>query len=769
MTSIIIKRLALFILLLSTLGFAQDPTCETKEDDIYKMMFGNVSLWKPSGFSSSAITDPCDHTKIIPTTNYTSAIVAAVGKFGIALFLSMFLFEAFRRLLSGNGLHFTNSVRLYVSSAPVAVILGLAVTGGYETLITTIVITPIEAVVNSVMSIGSADLLNKFSLAYDKYAEANGEASSLLSFMAITSLSIPVILANAFILISLVIIWVMSLYISVMCTVVMCLGPLFLPFLVFQPLSQIGWNWVRTMIAYPMMCIVGAVVTSLLMGANMLNFTVETGQSASYLVSIATSIMFILVIIMVPSITNGFMQGVQSSPMSAGRALSRSVGNLFGGAASGAVLAGGGATYTAGKAAQVTTTTAVKGASVASWVSGGMEGGLGGFKEAFTASAERYRAHQIGGKIAGTGAAAFGHEAQRVVPGLSALVGGAKAAQRGWEKDRASDWSGNKASWEKTHADWGGKPGNWEEAAKKQSPKSQHAEIMGFAYQAYGKETTEQMEKATGANYNSFGDIPAGMHKYDFMKARVDEILAKNGIVPEKSYLNSTPFEFSAAIKNDPFLSNNDKEYLQATNAKLVSAGVSPEDLAFALRAEAVHRSGNPLAMMTYPAYMQLSRESKQEYLQTIAKKYDREYDTTKLPTNFLPRPIAGRTYEESILTSMDRRLSKPKKPQKEHPDFSMPAGDDPKMTQQPGGSSKSERDQGSAPDFSRMSYNRFLEMNQDSRRAYIAYVSNKHGLGFDLSKLPDEFIPYQGNNRTYEQGVLKALNHYFNHSERNK
>lgn len=804
-----VKWILCAILLLAPLCFAQDPKCSTDQDDIYSLMFGGHSLWKPSGFSSSSIADPCDHTKKVATVNYTSGIISVVGKFGIAIFFCMFAFEAARRLLSGQGLHFTEAIRFYATSIPVAVLLGLAVTGGYEDVITGTVIKPIEAVVGAVMSSSSDEMLKKFSSAYDSYAATNQSSSTISSFIAIFSLSIPLIIANAGILVSLVIIWVMSLYISVMCTVVMCLGPLFLPFVIFQPLSQIGWNWVKTMIAYPMMCIVGAVATSLLMGANMLNFSVETGQSSSYLVSIATSIMFILVIIMVPSITNGFMEGVQAAPMAAGRALARGVSTGLGGAASAAVLTGGAATYVAGRTTQATATMATKANAIGSWAAGSQ--GSGGFRSAVSATAERSTAHQVGGKIASAGAAAFEHESMRIVPGLRAVVGGAKAASRGWEKDKATDWSGNKSSWEKTHSDWSGKPGNWEEPAKKQNPKSQHADITGFAYQAYGKETAERLDKASGSSHHSFGEIPPGMYKYDFMKARVDELLTQYGIQPEKSYLNTSTIQFASAIKSDSFVAPKDKEYLQSLYQRMASEGASSDEIAYSLRAEAVQRSGNALAMMNYVSFMQTSKESRQEYLFYLSKKYGREYDTSTLPTNFLPRPIPGRTYEDSVVASMDRRFgvnkawsktnegseqsnessrqgfgksyssaeSQSSSPENERnkwrPSYEMTA----KQKQQRHGDyneghdyeppKKEESAKDDSRGFSKMSYNRFIDMNQDSRKDYVAYVAKKHGLSFDLSKLPDEYVPYQGKNRTYEQGVLKALNHYFTHRERIK
>jgi hypothetical protein len=361
------KYLVLILILVSLFPAKARAQCAVDETEVHSLFFNTLNLWNPNAFTNSEFKDPCDPTKVTKAGINTASIALNLGKFGIALFLALFMLEATRRMFSTEGLHFTNAIRLYATSAIVAVILSMTLIGNsgdaiYVGFIETIFMKPIAAISQMLTSNSSAEVKERFVDAYAAYSKANQDSESFWSFIPFIDLNIGLFFANALVLLALMIAWAISIYVSLMCTVVLCLGPLFLPFLVFQPLSQIGWNWIRAMIAYPMMCLVGSATTAMIMRTELLKFTVSTGEDANYISSITASITLILVSLMVPSLTNSIVGGVAGSPRSAGRQLKGAGESGLGmggsaaglGAAAGAMAGGSAVFVLAGSAAAVT-------------------------------------------------------------------------------------------------------------------------------------------------------------------------------------------------------------------------------------------------------------------------------------------------------------------------------------------------------------------------------------------------------------------------------
>jgi type IV secretory pathway VirB6-like protein len=101
----------------------------------------------------------------------------------------------------------------------------------------------------------------------------------------------------------------------------MCIGPIFIPFLVFEPFAQVGWNWIRSMILYPFACIIGSIVSTLLINTNTLKFAVKAGQQASLFTVLTASSVLILMNVMVVSIAHSLVGGSSPSARGAGRTL----------------------------------------------------------------------------------------------------------------------------------------------------------------------------------------------------------------------------------------------------------------------------------------------------------------------------------------------------------------------------------------------------------------------------------------------------------------
>jgi type IV secretory pathway TrbL component len=585
--------------------------------------------------------------------------------FGIGLLIVFFLMEAIRRIINGQSLHFTEAVRLYATTIPIAFVLSTAFIPNpavdYTTLITTIFLKPVEVVVGALLNNSTNEYLKGFGDALDSYSQGNSGSSSTGSFLAIMNLSIPVIMANAFLLISLVITWVMSLYISIMCTVMLCLGPLFLPFLVFQPVSQIGWNWIRGMIAYPMMCIVGAVISTILMKTNMQAFTAQAGPSGHYITIVAASLILLIVNISVPSITNGIVGGIHSSPLGAMSALRTGAAatyagatGAFAGAGTGGAIAGGSAAYAAGSIAE----------RLGSFFS---KRGSEGAKSWGTPNYEYDAMQSAGGKMENTGAkwqdtgkgliqtgATFGTRNSPILRTILQATGIMSSADQPY-KSFKDNWNPSRGSI------FGAQPGTWEVTAAAQSTKQQNDSLKQFAYMAYGASTSRQLEAAfaTGQVKGGFGVIPSNSDQIPFLRARLDSILLEAKIKPSKAYLLADSYNTRAEIQKDPFLTPEIQQNLLGLLDRLKEAKVPPEEIAMKIRNEAVRQSANDFALMNFPGYMSSPSPVRREYIKQVAENNGLNYDLNLLPARFIAYPVSGKTYDLAVLAALTNYFKK--------------------------------------------------------------------------------------------------------------
>lgn len=279
------------------------------------------------------------------TWDYITTIIGKLAEGGIVLGIGFFLCEAARAYLSGESLELHEAFAFYGKALLIFCILALAVTSGsaFANFISAIFFAPIEAMTGIVKSGSTATILKQIADSLADAAAANQD-SKLKWFMKLVELDVTMLMVNFFMMFALVIAWIMSLYIGIMTAMLLALGPICIPFFIFQPVSSVGWNWVKSMIAYPMMGVVGSIVTGMLMSSGMLKFAVDSGAMGQNLTSIASSVILIIVMISIPGVTSALFGGIVGSPMGAARTLTSAASTAVtaGAAAVGGALAVGG-------------------------------------------------------------------------------------------------------------------------------------------------------------------------------------------------------------------------------------------------------------------------------------------------------------------------------------------------------------------------------------------------------------------------------------------
>lgn len=279
------------------------------------------------------------------TWDFVTTIIGKLAEGGIVLAIAFFLCEAARAYLGGESLELHEALTFYGRSLLVFIVLAIAVTSGnaFANLISAIFFAPIEAMTGIVKSGSTATVLKQIADSLADAAAANQD-SKLKWFVKLVELDVTMLMVNFFMMFALVIAWIMSLYIGIMVAMLLALGPICIPFFIFQPVSSVGWNWVKSMIAYPMMGVVGAITTGMLMSSGMLKFAVDAGALGQNLTSIASSVILIIVMVSIPGVTSALFGGIVGSPMGAARTLAGAAATAAtaGAAAVGGVMAAGG-------------------------------------------------------------------------------------------------------------------------------------------------------------------------------------------------------------------------------------------------------------------------------------------------------------------------------------------------------------------------------------------------------------------------------------------
>lgn len=323
-----IFRILLIVGILAAITQAAPGTTDWNVENAQMVadFYSGSSLWKPSVFLARP-----------GVASIVTSVLSGLSQGAMVLAIAFFFCEAARILLSGGSLAIHESFLFYGKALGIVFFIGIGIASGsaLSTALQAIFLAPIEAITDTIKGASSQVVMRQIAEALAAAAKANQD-SMLSWYKKILELDISMLMTNFFMMFALVITWIISIYIGIMAALMLALTPVCLPFFLFQPVSNVGWNWVKSMIAFPMMGVVGSIVTGLLMTSGMLKFSVTAGAMGQNLNAIASSIVLIVVMVSVPGVTNSLFGGIMTSPMAAGRTL---MGAAAGAAAAGVTVA----------------------------------------------------------------------------------------------------------------------------------------------------------------------------------------------------------------------------------------------------------------------------------------------------------------------------------------------------------------------------------------------------------------------------------------------
>lgn len=308
----------LFIILLLVLG----QTCFAQSQSLIASFVGSFATF----------FNPFQYIEDYQTS--LNLILAVTLKWGAGLVVVMLGFELARRYFTESGFSLTNSIRTFVFAGFIMVILypiqpasKVSSTPGaytYETIFLGGILAPLDNLTTTLATSNMKTQLNQQQDYLNSVAKNLQENKLKLAASLLTS-NLMDILIGPLVIIGWAIAWVMSFYIDIVCSLLYVVGPLFIPFFVFKPLSSIAWSWFRTFISYPMMAIFGNIIFTMMCSQNIYVEAVNMASANKVLHAIPYLIIQILVMIMIPSIVSGIMSSVAPSITAAAKSFAGGV------------------------------------------------------------------------------------------------------------------------------------------------------------------------------------------------------------------------------------------------------------------------------------------------------------------------------------------------------------------------------------------------------------------------------------------------------------
>lgn len=202
-------------------------------------------------------------------------------------------------------------IRLMVRSM---IITGICVSAGLKTdVLVNGVLGPIQSLNRSIQTACTDDITREFFNGIR--TQIDNENYSVFSMMStIKDLPIIAFVQVASLLMMFIIVPIIHIYLSVMWWLLYCFGGLFLPFLIYRGVSDIGWNWVRTFLGYSLAGPLALIVTRMTIGSGFTASAVSLGGSGSLHASLVASIVTVLMLILVPSIALRLVGGTSANP-----------------------------------------------------------------------------------------------------------------------------------------------------------------------------------------------------------------------------------------------------------------------------------------------------------------------------------------------------------------------------------------------------------------------------------------------------------------------
>jgi hypothetical protein len=240
-----------------------------------------------------------------------SAIDKVFSRIGIA-FLAILTMARFAKLiLTAKG--YTIGVIVKNMIPPVIVGAIIATSGTWAILCQDIVLKSAEALITAVKDACLKETFQSFVDALAASSAVNLSIGQQLASMIQGSVSIIIFTVTN--VLALCIAWAMNLYIALMWSLLFIIGPALLPFVVFENTANIGWVWIKSFLAFSFMGVVGAIIQGLLFGVGLLTFAGSTATEGDLISGIASSLVFLICMAMVPSITSQMTGGISGSPM----------------------------------------------------------------------------------------------------------------------------------------------------------------------------------------------------------------------------------------------------------------------------------------------------------------------------------------------------------------------------------------------------------------------------------------------------------------------
>lgn len=202
------------------------------------------------------------------------------------------------------------------------------------------VLGPTTAIVDAVHSVNKEAAMQAFGESLLTAAAASYEGVDSLA-ATLFQQSVSAIILGFASLLALCISFAISLYISVMWTILYVVGPLLFPCILFAPLAGVGWTWIRSFLAFCLMGAVGAMAMGMLIGGGMLLNAIKLGATADVIPAIAYSVVIVVVMVMVPRFTLSLFDGIGPDPMGVAATMKTLTGAAM---TVGAVAAGAAAT-----------------------------------------------------------------------------------------------------------------------------------------------------------------------------------------------------------------------------------------------------------------------------------------------------------------------------------------------------------------------------------------------------------------------------------------
>lgn len=307
------RTITLMVLLLSSISLAQVTSPTTSFVGSFATFFNPLQY-------------------IHDSQNSLNGILAVTLKWGAGLVVVLMGLEFARRYFTEEGFSLSNSIRTFVLAGGIMVILypikqnvvnstgnsgnsGSLPSAGaytYETFFANGMLFPLDQLTTDLAKSNMRNQLDQ-QQNYLNSLGSNLQNNKLKLAVSLLASNYVDIIVAPLVILGWAIAWVMSFYIDIVCALLYAVGPLFIPFFVFRPMSSIGWSWLRTFISYPIMAIFGNVIFTMMCSQNIYVEAVNLASANKFLHAVPYLLTQVLVMIMIPSIVSGIMSSVAPS------------------------------------------------------------------------------------------------------------------------------------------------------------------------------------------------------------------------------------------------------------------------------------------------------------------------------------------------------------------------------------------------------------------------------------------------------------------------